>query len=132
LPAIVKYCGVIIIPPIKFPLKGSFSYRFTTKEKHVLETCTKPSPFRVESGEEDICQTNRDDLRSQQILQDVLVLDGGRSVVFPILLDLLICVLLPEKRHLALVLVDLARVRTMYISLYATYPVSVTKRHTLY
>lgn len=41
-----------------------------------------------------------DDLRAQQVLQDVLVVDGGRSVVLAVLLDLLVRVLLAEERHL--------------------------------
>lgn len=41
-------------------------------------------------------------LRAQQVLQDVLVLNGRRPVVFTVLFDLLIGVLLPEERHLAL------------------------------
>lgn len=64
------------------------------------------------------------DLRSQQVLQDVLVLDGGRSVVLPVLLDLLV-VLLPEERHLAsLVPADVACMYVQhnvnYISVYVT------------
>lgn len=76
-------------------------------------------------------------LRSQQVLQDILVLDGGRSVVLPVLLDLLVRVLLPEERHLDPVYpVDLARVYTyvqhnVYLRT-LTYPVICHKRHTLY
>lgn len=41
-----------------------------------------------------------EDLRAQQVLQDVLVLDGGRAVVLAVLLDLLVRVLLTEEWHL--------------------------------
>lgn len=52
------------------------------------------------------------DLRSQQVLQDVLVLDGGRAVVLAVLLDLLVRVLLAEERHLA------RGSRTAYVCMY--------------
>lgn len=51
----------------------------------------------------------RGDLRSQQVLQDVFVLDGRRSVILAVLFDLFISIFLPEQRHLDAKAVELTR-----------------------